>query len=368
MTVLLNDFKRQWDETGEDVHAAVERVGRSGWYVLGSEVTAFEEQFARFMNVPHCVGCASGLDAIELALRALELRPGERVLTTPLSAFATTLAIVRAGGIPLFVDVDKAGNLDLALVEDCLVRRPDVRFVVPVHLFGNLLDVDRLAHIRARFKVRVVEDCAQAIGVTADRQPGSVGDLAATSFYPTKNLGALGDGGAVYGNDADLMATCRTLRDYGQSQKYVHERLGMNSRLDEMHAAILRSAMMPRLHAWGARRLDIAQRYRAGLRNSWVSLLPISTSSWHLFPVRVEARLRTQFRDHLGGAGVQSGVHYPRIISEQPALSEMPFEIDGPLDQARQLASEEVSLPMHPHLHDEDVERVIHAVNTWSPA
>ncbi len=367
MTILMNDFQRQWEEIGTDVLAGVERVGRSGWYILGSEVSEFEKELAAFLDTSFCVGCASGLDAIELALRALDLQPGQRVLTTPLSAFATTLAIVRAGGVPLFVDTDEAGNLDLNLVEECLRDRPEVRFVLPVHLFGNLLDLERLAAIRERYGVKVVEDCAQALGAVGGPGPGSVGDLAATSFYPTKNLGTLGDGGAVFTSSASLTNVCRALRDYGQSAKYVHTRLGMNSRLDEMHAAILRTAMLPRLALWSARRAHVARRYREELCNPRVHLLPVSNSSWHLFPVRVEAALRPGFLHHLAEQGVQSGIHYPTLIPDQPAMADIPFERHGGLGRAQRLAAQEVSLPINPHLTDDEVSAVVSTINAWCP-
>lgn len=371
MTVLLNDFKGQWQELETDVLDAVSRVGKSGWYILGSEVSRFEVDFARQAGVEHCVGCANGLDAIELALRALGLEAGDLVLTTPLSAFATTLAIIRAGGVPLFADVDESGNIDLAQVEKCLSHRMNVRYFVPVHLYGNPLDGKRLAWLKSRFELRIVEDCAQAVGTSGPERPGTVGDLAATSFYPTKNLGALGDGGAVFGSNDALISACRVLRDYGQSAKYEHARLGMNSRLDELQAAILRTAILPRLPDWLSRRKAVAQRYLAELTNPLVRPLPFTRpndAGWHLFPVVVPAQRRSQFMTHLSEAGVQSAIHYPRLISEQPAIAEGRFEQFGTLTNAEAIARAEVSLPIHPQLTFEDIERVVHAVNSWNPA
>jgi dTDP-3-amino-3,4,6-trideoxy-alpha-D-glucose transaminase len=370
--ILLNDFNRQWVDVRADVHDAVERVGRSGWYILGSAVAGFEASLATELGSRFCVGCASGLDAIELALRALGLRPGDRVLTTPLSAFATTLAIVRAGGVPVFVDVDEGGNLDLELAERCLAERRDVPFAVPVHLYGHPLDLDRLASVQSRYGLKIVEDCAQAIGAeVSGRAVGSVGDLSATSFYPTKNLGAFGDGGAVFGNDEGLAKICRALRNYGQTSRYVHERLGLNSRLDELHAAILDGALLPRLSAWSARRRAIAHRYREAIRGPRVVPLPLArpeASSWHLFPVLVEKERREAFQVHLQSRGVQSAVHYPKLIPDQAALADLPFEVAGSLHQARAIADSEVSLPIHPYLDDGEVESVIEAVNEWQPS
>lgn len=367
--VLLNDFKRQWADTGPAVLAAVERVGASGWYILGESVARFEAALAASVGAPFAVGCASGLDAIEIGLRALGLEPGARVLTTPFSAFATTLAILRAGGTPVFVDVDARGNLDLELCERLLERRTDISYLVPVHLYGHPLDLTHLSHLQRRFELRVVEDCAQAIGASsAGRAAGSVGELAAFSFYPTKNLGALGDGGAVTAKTEAARDACSSLRNYGQSSRYVHDHLGLNSRLDELHAAILESAFLPRLPEWTSARRRIAARYSSGLSHLDVRALPVAGDAapvWHLFPVLVPARARQSFHEHLRLSGVQSAVHYPRLIPEQEALKGVAFESIGPLARARELADCEVSLPMHPYLRDEQVDRVLDAVNGW---
>lgn len=368
--ILLNEFRRQWSETGAQVLDAVREVGESGWYVLGKRVDAFERSLAAWSGRRNVIGCANGLDAIEIALRALGMAAGDKVLTTPLSAFATTLAIVRAGGVPVFVDVDASGCIDLDLVERELRADPGIRFFVPVHLYGQAVDLDRLAAI-AGSGVRIVEDMAQAIGASSRGRPvGSVGHVSATSFYPTKNLGALGDGGAMLTDDPELAASCRALRDYGQTGKYVHDRLGSNSRLDEMHAAILDHAFLPRLGGWTERRRAIAQRYLEGITNPAVRPLPApagSDSVWHLFPVMVDARHRAGFAAHLEQAGVRSGVHYPRIIPDQRALESVPFEVRSGLDRARAIADGELSLPIHPYLTDDEIRRVVDAVDGWVP-
>jgi len=367
--ILLNDFKRQWDDTGTDVLAAVSRVGASGWYVLGDSVRKFEANLEAFLGAGFCTGCASGLDAIELALRALELSPGARVLTTPLSAFATTLAIVRAGGVPVFVDVDASGNLDLELCDALLATRADITAMVPVHLYGHPLALDRLKQLSERHRLHVVEDCAQAIGASYGGQAvGTVGSLAALSFYPTKNLGAMGDGGGGIGIDTSLKSVCASLRNYGQSARYVHDRLGLNSRLDELHAAILGSAFLPRLAHWTQRRREIATRYCSGITHQAVRVLlpPTGGSSvWHLFPVCVAAAQRDAFQAHLEQRGVQTGIHYPKLIPDQAALRAVAYEVHGSLDNARTIAGSQVSLPIHPYLADAEIDYVIRAVNDW---
>ena len=368
--ILLNDFVTQWREVGADAQAALQRVGESGWLILGREVKSFEAELAAFCQVPHAVGCASGLDAIEIALRVLGLQPGDKVITTPLSAFATTLAIVRAGGVPVFVDVDGSGLLDLERVAHALSRDRSIKFCLPVHLYGHALDARALERIAALPGVQVVEDCAQAIGAQSRGKPvGSTGAIAATSFYPTKNLGALGDGGALLLSSAELAAQAQCLRDYGQSAKYVHAQLGMNSRLDELQAAILRSALLPRLPQLTARRRAIADAYRLGLTNPALQVPHIpdgSSSVWHLFPVLVDGP-RAELVAHLDRAGIGSAVHYPTLIPDQPALAHVRFERLDSLTMAEHFAESELSLPIHPYLSDEQVERVIAACNSWTP-
>jgi dTDP-3-amino-3,4,6-trideoxy-alpha-D-glucose transaminase len=368
--ILVNDFKRQWADTRTDVLAAVEAVGASGWYILGTRVGSFEQALASRFGRRRAVGCASGLDAIEIGLRALGLRPGERVLTTPLSAFATSLAVLRAGGVPVFVDVDERGLVDLDLCEQRFAADPSLRFFLPVHLYGHPLDGERLAQLRTRFQLALLEDCAQSVLARwGDVPAGSAGQVSATSFYPTKNLGALGDGGAIVTDDEELGSRCASLRDYGQTARYVHDHLGLNSRLDELHAAILEGAFLPRLEAWTGRRRAIAQRYLAGIRHPHVHPLapaPKALPCWHLFPVLVPAAARDGFRSHLEGRGIQTAVHYPRLITEQRALTgTLTPEVHGPLGNALRFASSEVSLPIHPYLFDEEIDAIIEAVNGW---
>jgi dTDP-4-amino-4,6-dideoxygalactose transaminase len=367
--VQLADFVRQWHAIRERALAAVDRVGESGWLILGTEVTAFEHELAEVSGVTHVVGCANGLDAIEIGLRAAGVLPGDRVLTTPLSAFATALAIVRAGAEPVFVDVDASGLLDLELADRALADDPRIRAIVPVHLFGHAQDLDALDALASRHGVIVIEDCAQAIGARSrGRAVGTAGVAGATSFYPTKNLGALGDGGAVLTEDAGIAATARVLRDYGQSGKYVHDRLGLNSRLDELQAAILRDALLPDLAAASERRVAIADRYRAEIATPALTIPPLpdgSQSVWHLFPVLVGGA-REPFRAHLTEHGIGSAVHYPVLMPDQDALREThPGQERAALPIAERFAGHEVSLPLHAYLEDAEVDRVIEACNGW---
>lgn len=370
-SILMNDFAKQWQDTEARVLEAVREVGASGWYILGARVKEFEAALATQLGRREVIGVANGLDAIEIGLRALGLVPGQKVLTTPTSAFATTLAIVRAGGVPVFVDVDDSGLLDLELADAQLARDPSIRFVVPVHLFGHALDLTQLEALAARHGVAVIEDCCQAIGAASGgRAVGSVGKVSALSFYPTKNLGALGDGGALMTDDPETAALARRLRDYGQTARFVHEHIGLNSRLDELHAAILARAFLPKLAAWTARREAIAAAYLRGIAHPVVRPLPVpvhSQSVWHLFPVSVPPALRAAFRAHLEARQVQSNVHYPQMIPRQPALASIRYEVLGSLARAEALAASEVSLPIHPYLSDDDVARVVAAVMDFAP-
>ena len=364
----MNDFKAQWAEIGEEVHAATERVGESGWLVLGGEVRGFEEEFARYAETPEAIGYGNCLDATEMALRSLEIQPGDEVITTPLSAFATTLAIVRAGGHPVFIDTDASGQIDLALVRNYLESGGSARFFVPVHLYGHSINAAKLATLRDDYDLKIVEDCAQAIGAKSAGIPvGATGHVAATSFYPTKNLGCFGDGGAAFTGNAEIAELLRSLRDYGQTQKYVHSHLGSNSRLDELQAAILRDALLPRLPAATSRRQVIASVYREEIHHPDISIPDPpedSESVYHLFPVIVKGS-RDSLMRHLKENGIQSGIHYPVLLPSQPAMLSIEHTVIGKMTQAQGFAENELSLPIHPYLDDEGLDRVVAACNGW---
>jgi dTDP-3-amino-3,4,6-trideoxy-alpha-D-glucose transaminase len=369
-TIGLVDFRRQWAVSRARYLEAVDRVGESGWLILGNEVQAFEGDLSRYWGLPYAVGCGNGLDALEIAFRCVGMRRGDLVLTTPLSAFATTLALLRVGAEPVFADVDASGLLDLEDAEDLLAHEKRVRFVVPVHLYGHAMNLGALERFSRKHGLVVVEDCAQAIGAKHGGRPVGDASLAcATSFYPTKNLGALGDGGAVLTRDATIRDRARSLRDYGQSDKYVHDIVGLNSRLDELHAAILRSVQLPALSGQTVRRAEIARRYRRELKNDALMIPPLpdgSDSVWHLFPLLVP-RGRESFRAHLSSRGIATGLHYPRLIPAQKAMAEAGHPPSGrPFPNAERFAREQVSIPNHPFLTDSEVSEVIDACNSWS--
>ena len=369
--ILLNDFKKQWQETSAGVLDTVNAVGESGWYILGQNVARFEADLAAYWGLSHAVGVASGLDALELSLRILGCGPGDLVLTSPISAFATVLAILKLQAIPVFADCDQYGLIDLDACRGILRRRAGLRYFVPVHLYGHALDLAKLQALRDEFDLKIVEDCAQAIGARHDgKVVGTVGQMTATSFYPTKNLGALGDGGAILTNDPALAEKARQLRDYGQSAKYHHDTLGYNSRLDELQAALLANVSLPRLDAWTEVRRRVAGRYLEGIRNARITVCgapPGSSSSWHLFPVLIAVAHKDAFRKHLQACGISSAEHYPLALVEQVALRQLHGDYIGECTRAREFCHAEVSLPIHPYLSDEEVETVIEACNSWTP-
>jgi dTDP-4-amino-4,6-dideoxygalactose transaminase len=361
LLVRGNDFARQWCDIRDDVNRAVDRVGRSGWLILGEEVEAFERELADWWGVSHAVGVASGMDALEIALRCADLPRRARVLTTPMTAFATTLAIVRAGAEPVWVDIDETGGLDVDQADAALRADRSIRAVMPVHLYGHPLDPAALERLAIEHGVTIVEDCAQSLGAERGGRPtATAGLLAGTSLYPTKNLGALGDGGVLLTSDEALASRARRLRDYGQGERYEHVELGLNSRLDELHAAILRSAHMPRLDQWIARRREIAARYTDALSDS--GLRPIGAaggrSSYHLFPLEMTDDRRLDVGDRLAARGVSVGRHYPMISPDQPASQGLGVRI-GSFPVARRIAARELSIPIHPYLEEAEIEHVI---------
>ncbi|MFA5910104.1 MAG: DegT/DnrJ/EryC1/StrS family aminotransferase [Vicinamibacterales bacterium] len=351
---------------GEDtaaVKAAIERVIASGWFVLGPEVEAFESEFAAASQAAHAVGVGTGTDAITLILRALDIGPGDEVITPPLSAAYSALAVMMAGARPVFADIDPERlTLDPRATEAAIT--PRTRAILPVHLYGQAADMRAFEAIAARHHLALVEDAAQAHLATADgRAVGTIGIAGATSFYPTKNLGALGDGGAVITGDAQLAARIKRLRNGGQTSRYHHQEAGANSRLDELQAAILR-ARLPYLAGWTARRRSIAAGYRR-------ALVPASLTVprefdpghvYHLFPVLTPHR--DAFQAHCTSQGVETLIHYPVPIPRQPALAATNPAMCPVADR---VCSEVVSLPMYPALTDDQVAAVARAASSFNP-
>ena len=341
-------------EDAAAIRAAIDRVVGSGWFILGPEVAAFENEFAAACGAAHAVGVGTGTDAIALILRGLGIGPGDEVITTPLSAAYTALAVMMTGARPVFADIDAERlTLDPAAVESAVTSR--TRAILPVHLYGQAADMEALASIASRHGLALVEDACQAHLCTAAGRPvGTIGVAGAFSFYPTKNLGALGDGGAIVTNDASLAARLTRLRNGGQSDRYHHVEFGINSRLDEMQAAILR-ARLPYLAEWTKTRRALAGAYRAALAGASTHVPREFDAGhvYHLFVVRTSQREKLQ--QHLAADGIETLVHYPVPIPRQPALaSQNPAECPS----ANRACDEVLSLPLHPGLATSDIATV----------
>jgi dTDP-4-amino-4,6-dideoxygalactose transaminase len=360
VTVPFNSLKPAEDTA--DIKAAIDRVIASGWFVLGPEVEAFESEFAAASGVPHAVGVGTGTDAIMLIFRGLDIGPGDEVITPPLSAAYSALAVMMAGARPVFADIDPGRlTIDARAVEAAIT--PRTRAIMPVHLYGQPAEMQPLEALAAKHHLVIVEDAAQSHLATADgRAVGTIGIAAATSFYPTKNLGALGDGGAVLTRNAELAKRLKRLRNGGQTSRYHHEEPGVNTRLDEIQAAILR-ARLRYLPAWTAQRRSIAARYRSALGEGARVILPREFDPghvYHLFPVLAEARDR--FQAHMSARGVETLIHYPVPIPRQPALASTSPAMCPVADR---VCSQVVSLPMYPGLSDAAVAAVIEGVTTF---
>lgn len=357
------DLKAPHVELRAEIDEAIARVIDSGWYILGPEVEAFEADYATYCDAAHCVSLANGLDALHLALRAMEVGPGDEVIVPSNTYIATWLAVSQCGASPVPVEpVDGTYNIDPALIEAAITPRTKV--ILPVHLYGQPADMDPILTIARKHGLRVLEDGAQAHGARyKGNSVGAHGDVVTWSFYPGKNLGALGDGGAITTNDTELADRIRVLRNYGSRVKYVNEVQGYNSRLDPLHAAVLR-VKLKHLDAWNARRVALARQYLEGLSGSGLVLPQVpawAEPAWHLFVVR--SKQRDALQQHLADAGVGSLIHYPIPPHKQQAYAHPGWPADAfPLACA--MADQVLSLPMGPQQSAAQTAEVIAALCT----
>lgn len=362
MTVPFLDLKAPYVELREELDDAWRRVMASGWYVLGKEVEAFETEFAAYCGARHCVGVANGLDALFLIVRALDIGPGDEVIVPSNTYIASWLAVSMAGATPVPVEpLEATHNLDPSLIEAAIT--PRTKAIMVVHLYGQPADMDPIVGLAARRGLKVIEDCAQAHGARYKGRPvGTFGQGAGFSFYPGKNLGALGDGGAVVTNDTSLGDRVRVLRNYGSREKYRNELQGVNSRLDELQAALLR-VKLRYLDVWNARRRAAAARMVVDLRPATGLTLPEVPSwadpVWHLLVVRHERRDALQ--RSLAERGIGTMIHYPVPPHLQPAYRELGLAA-GSFPVAERLAREVLSLPVGPHLDSKSQASVVAAV------
>lgn len=356
------DLQSQHFSIRAELEGAMRRVFESSWFILGAEVQAFETEFADYCGVKHCVAVGSGTDALYLALSACGVGPGDEVITVSHTFVATAFAITWTGATPVFVDIDSNSyTIDPIEVERAIT--PKTKAIVPVHLYGQCADMKPILALAKERGLQVVEDAAQAHGATYHgRKAGGLGDLGCFSFYPSKNLGAFGDGGAIVTSNSELAERLRLLRNYGQTKKYRHESMGYNSRLDELQAAILR-AKLRHLDEWNSMRRRAASRYFSDLQDRYAKprALPGRGHVYHLFVIRSGDRGGLKAR--LEQSHIRTQIHYPLPVHLQPAYDHLPNRRRN-LTVTERVAKEVLSLPMYPTISSEQVSRVAEVVNS----
>ncbi len=363
--IPANDLRRQFELHAAEYEQKAVEVLRSGWYILGNEVKSFEKAFADYVGAEHCVGLASGLDALILAFRLLNIGEGDEVIVCANAYIACVMGITVNGASPVFVEPDEYDNIDAARIEAAVT--PKTKAILAVHLFGQSCDMDVIMDIAHRHDLRVVEDCAQSHGAMwRGKQSGTFGDIGCFSFYPTKNLGGFGDGGCIVTGDAAIADKCRTLRNYGSHRKYHFEEVGMNSRLDEMQAGLL-NVKLSHLDAFNEERRRIARRYQEGIASEYITLprvRPGVVSTWHQFVIHTP--YRDQLKAYLLENEVGSEIHYPIPPHLSEAYRHLGYH-EGDFPITEKAAREVLSLPMFNGMTEEETDRVISVVNRFRP-
>jgi len=358
--VLFFDFVSEYESIQKEIDAVIGRVLNKGWFILGKELELFEKEFSEYLGSKYCVGVASGTDAITMSLMALDIGRGDEVITTNMTAYPTITGIVRSGSIPVVVDILS----DDGLINPDLIRKKineKTKAIIPVHLYGQSCEMNKIIAIAREYKLKIVEDCAQATGsLFGEVKVGTLGNCGAFSFYPTKNLGAYGDGGAITTNDKSIFNKLLMIRNYGQSTRYNHDVNGLNSRLDELQAAILR-IKLKYLDDWNEKRRQIAMYYNEKLEN----VEPIKEnrygrSVYHLYVIKTSNRENLQL--HLNNNGIQTLIHYPIPINKQRAFS---FQKDEYLTNSERFADEILSIPIHPKLRQEELKKIVKCIKEF---
>lgn len=356
------DLQSQYLDIRDTVLADVARLFDSQQFILGEAVRRFEDELAAYCGARFAVGCASGSDALMLALMALGIGPGDEVLTSPYTFFATAGSIAHLNAVPVFADVDSATfNLNADLVRDALDRHPRVRAIVPVHLFGGCADMDPISQLAAVREIPVIEDAAQAIGAEYNgRRAGSLGSAGCFSFFPSKNLGGFGDGGMITTGDSKFAERLRALRIHGRTAEYIHEWIGVNSRLDALQAVVL-SVKLQKLDFWTARRQENAQLYGRLFREQNIPVLTPETATFqtrHVFnQFVIRAAERDSLRAHLARLGIATAIYYPLPLHLQPCFANLGYR-KGDFPVSERLAAETLALPVYPELSSEQIERI----------
>ncbi len=370
MNIPILDLKRQYHSIKSEIDRAIARVVESGQFILGPEVEAFEREVAQYVGVKHAIGVASGTDALWLALKAAQIGPGDRVIVPSFTFFATAGAVCNVGATPVFADIDpKTFNINPGFVQDLLESNAQLqertKAIIPVHLYGQPAEMDTLLKIAQRYKLTVIEDAAQAIGARyRDRTVGTLGHLGCFSFFPTKNLGAYGDGGLVITNDDALAERVRLLRVHGSKPKYYHHIVGTNSRLDALQAAILR-VKLAHLAAWTRSRQQIASQYDQAFSHLEGLTVPYQapdrTHIYHQYTIRVLGGRRDALQKHLKEHGIGTEIYYPLPLHLQPCFAHLGYR-EGQLPESERASREVLSLPIFPELTEEEREYIIRTI------
>ncbi|MEI6370133.1 MAG: DegT/DnrJ/EryC1/StrS family aminotransferase [Nostocales cyanobacterium ELA608] len=361
MKILFGDLKRQYNQLRPQIDAATREVYESGWFILGNQVQSFEKNFAEYCNAKYGVGVGSGTEALHLALVACGVEYGDEVITVANTCVPTLSAISFAGAIPVFVDIEETTyTINPSLIAERITSKTKV--IVPVHLYGQCADMTPIMEIARQYNLAVIEDCAQSHGsLYKNQMAGTMGDAGCFSFYPSKNLGAFGDGGLVLTNNQEIAEKVTKLRNYGQEKRYYHSIKGFNSRLDELQAAIL-NAKLPYLNSWNQRRREIAKLYHEAFSAVGI-ICPFEDSErfhvYHLYVIRVPQRDR--FQQLLQEKGIATIIHYPVPVHLQESYSEFQWQSKF-LPVTEKLASEIVSLPLYPELTDEEIDYIVKGV------
>jgi len=364
--IPLIDLKRQYTMLSNEIKEAITEVLQSGQYILGPKVSEFEKRCSEYLNVKHCIGVGNGTDALVIALESLGIGNGDEVITTPFTFFATAEAIVRVGAKPVFVDIDPPSyNINPEEIEKKIT--PKTKAIIPVHIFGQVCNMDRILEIAKKYNLYVIEDACQAFGAEYNgKKAGTIGDVGCFSFFPTKNLGGFGDGGLIVTNDDKVAERARMLRQHGSKKKYYNELIGFNSRLDEIQAAIL-LVKLKYIDDWNKRRYQIAQRYDQGLKLNGL-LTPAKTNNYerghiyHLYVLQHEKR--DELIEYLSQKGIATGIYYPVPLHLTKALQFLGYK-EGDFKVAEEVSKKSFAIPMFPELTDEEIEFIISSINEF---
>ncbi len=367
MNILPNNLKRQYDLHANEYETKVIESLRSGWYILGKEVDAFETEFANYIGAKHCVGLASGLDALWLSFKILNIGEGDEVIVCSNAYIACVMGITMNGNnaTPVFVEPDKYDNIDAEKIEQAITAK--TKAILAVHLYGQSCDMTKIMDIAKKYNLKVVEDCAQSHGTYwQDKAVGTIGDIGCFSFYPSKGCGAFGDAGAITTNDANIAKQFKMYRNYGSKERYKNEVVGTNSRLDELQAALLR-VKLSHLDELNEQRCEIAKRYNEEINLNIIKkplIRPNSNSTWHQYVVHVENDKRDAFAEYLKSNGVGTIIHYPIPPHLSEAYSNLGYK-KGDFPIAEKYAGEILSLPMYSGMTNEELDYVINVINTF---